>query len=373
MSQKLEFTILKKQGNARVWRIRLNGKELLTPIFMPVGTKATIKGIILDLLRDRKYIGNLPPINLILANTFHLYLRPWDKLIHDFWWLHQFQHRDQLILTDSGWFQVFSLGLSKKTPGKSLIKLREEGIYFRSPYDGSPHFFSPENVVDIQRNLWSDIMMVLDVCSPPWLTKKKFHNQMLQTHRRATRAFDHFEQHYHQSRGVLFPIVQWGLYEDLREESVKFLSQYARDGIAVWGVSVGEAKEDIQRIVSFTWPKLPENKPHYLMGVGTPEDITHAIEQGFDMFDCVLATRLGRHGTAFSDHGNIKLSNAQYKNSQDKLTSNCPCYTCQHFTKGYLHHLVKEDEMLGWTLLSLHNIVYLHNMVNTIQQRILNS
>ncbi|MCX6824539.1 MAG: tRNA guanosine(34) transglycosylase Tgt [candidate division SR1 bacterium] len=370
---KLDFKILKQKGNARVGQITLNGITLTTPVFMPVGTKATIKGIVLDMLKDPTYIGDLPEIKLILANTFHLYLRPGDELIKEAGGLHTFENWDKLILTDSGGFQVFSLGLGKNVEGSIIqdgggnhdvkMKLTEDGVTFRSPYDGSKHMFTPEGVVDIQCNLGSDIMMVLDVCSPSGADKKIIEKHMQMTHRRAKRAFDHLKPKYNDVRGVLFPIVQGGTYLDLRQESVDFLSNYARDGIAVGGVSVGESKELIREVVSYTASKLPTNVPRYLMGVGTPEDITHAIEEGFDMFDCVLPTRLGRHGQAFATGGNVKINNAKYTKDFTPLTNDCGCYTCKNFTKAYLHHLIKEKEMLGGILLSLHNIMYLHKIV----------
>ena len=223
--------------------------------------------------------------------------------------------------------------------------------------------FTPEWVVDIQCNLWSDIMMVLDVCSPSGADKTTIEKHMQMTHRRAKRAFDHLKPKYADVRGVLFPIVQWWTHLDLRQQSVDFLSHYARDGIAVGGVSVGESKELIREVVAFTASKLPTDKPRYLMGVGTPEDITHAIEEWFDMFDCVLPTRLGRHGQAFATGGNVKITNAKYTKDFTPLTDDCGCYTCKNFTKAYLHHLIKEKEMLWGILLSLHNIMYLHKIV----------
>ncbi len=375
---KLDFKILKQKWNARVWQITLNGITLTTPVFMPVGTKATIKWMILDMLKDSKYIWDLPQIQLILANTFHLYLRPGDELIKAAWGLHKFENRDKLILTDSWWFQVFSLWLwktdSREWPEDQheiKMKLTEEGVNFRSPYDGSKHEFTPEGVVDIQCNLWSDIMMMLDVCSPAGADRKTINEHMQITHRRAKRAFDHFTPKYKKSKGVLFPIVQWWTYLDLRQESIDVLSTYALDGIAVGGVSVWESKELIREVVAFTASKLPTNVPRYLMWVWTPEDITHAIEEGFDMFDCVLPTRLGRHGEAFSADGNIKLSNAKYSKDFTSLTSDCWCYTCQNFTKAYLHHLLNEKEMLWGILLSLHNIVYLHKIVEDWKAKML--
>lgn len=382
---KLNFKILKQKWNARVWEITLNGITLQTPIFMPVWTKATIKWMVLDMLKDPKYIWDLPVINLILANTFHLYLRPGDELIKQAGGLHKFENRDGLILTDSWGFQVFSLGLWKNEKEQGTerwngwaehevkIKLTEEWVKFNSPYDGSKHIFTPENVVDIQCNFGSDIMMVLDVCSPSGADKKVIEKHMHMTHRRAKRAFDHLEPKYNDVRWVLFPIVQWWAHLDLREESVKFLGQYAWDGIAVGWVSVGESKELIREVVEFTAPKLPADKPRYLMGVWTPEDLMHAIESGIDMFDCVLATRLGRHGAAFSREWNIKITNAKYKSDFTNLTDDCGCFVCKNYTKAYLYHLVREKEMLGGILLWFHNIMYLHGILENWKRKMLSS
>lgn len=368
---KLQFKILKQKWNTRVWEITLNGITLKTPIFMPVGTKATIKGLILDILQDPKYIWkDIEPIKLILANTFHLYLRPWSKIIHDAWGLHNFENwKNWLILTDSWWFQVFSLWLAnqkfnnEKHSHKVGMKLTEDGVKFTSPYDGSKHIFTPENVVDTQCELWSDIMMVLDVCSPAWADKITIDKHIAMTHRRAKRAFEHFKPKYDEARGVLFPIVQWWSYLDLRKESADYLSQFAWDWIAIWWVSVGESKELIQEVVSYTTPLLPNDKPRYLMGVWTPEDLLHWIKQWIDMFDCVTATRLWRHGIAFSDQWNIKITNSRFKTDYTPLTDNCDCYTCRNFSKAYLCHLIREQETLWWSLVWLHNIVYLNRIL----------
>lgn len=368
---KLQFKVLKQKWNARVWEITLNGITLRTPIFMPVGTKATIKGLFLDMLQDPKYIGeHIDPIKLILANTFHLYLRPGSKIVKDAGGLHNFENwKNGLILTDSWGFQVFSLWLAnqkfnaEKHSHKVGMKLSEDWVKFTSPYDWSKHIFTPENVVDTQCELWSDIMMVLDVCSPAWADKKTIEKHIAMTHRRAKRAFDHFKPKYDEARGVLFPIVQWWSYLDLRKESADFLSQFAWDWIAIWWVSVWESKELIQEVVSYTTPLLPNDKPRYLMGVGTPEDLLYWIEQGIDMFDCVTATRLWRHGIAFSDQWNIKITNSQYRTDYTPLTNNCDCYTCRNFTKAYLCHLIREQETLWWSLVWLHNIVYLNRIL----------
>lgn len=376
---KLNFKILKQKGKARVGEITLNGITLKTPIFMPVGTKATIKGLILDLLQDPHYIGNqIEPIKLILANTFHLYLRPGSKIVQAAGGLHQFENwKDGLILTDSGGFQVFSLGLAnqkfndQKHTHKVGIKLTEEGVKFRSPYDGSKHIFTPENVVDTQCELWSDIMMVLDVCSPAGSDKKTIEKHIAMTHRRAKRAFEHFKPKYEEARGVLFPIVQGGTYLDLRTQSAEYLSQFAWDGIAIGGVSVGESRELIEQVIAHTTPLLPNEKPRYLMGVGTPEDLRFAIEQGVDMFDCVAATRLGRHGIAFSDQGNIKITNSDFRTDFSPLTENCDCYTCRSFSKAYLCHLIREQETLWGSLVGLHNIVYLNRILEDWKKKFL--
>ena len=379
LMSKLNFKILRQKGKSRIGEITLNGITLKTPIFMPVGTKATIKGLILDLLQDPHYIGSqIDPIKLILANTFHLYLRPGSKIVQAAGGLHQFENwKDGLILTDSGGFQVFSLGLAnqkfndQKHTHKVGIKLTEEGVKFRSPYDGSKHIFTPENVVDTQCELWSDIMMVLDVCSPAGSDKKTIEKHIAMTHRRAKRAFEHFKPKYEEARGVLFPIVQGGSYLDLRTQSAEYLSQFAWDGIAIGGVSVGESRELIEQVIAHTAPLLPNEKPRYLMGVGTPEDLRFAIEQGVDMFDCVAATRLGRHGIAFSDQGNIKITNSEFRTDFSPLTENCDCYTCRNFSKAYLCHLIREQETLWGSLVGLHNIVYLNRILEDWKKKFL--
>lgn len=378
---KVNFHIEAQQGKARAGYFTLNGHKVLTPAFMPVGTKATIKGMILDMLQDPKYVGDVPLINLILANTYHLYLRPGTEIIQQHGWLHRFEHRDGLILTDSGGFQIFSLGLSRKqhkdsslrTQGQSkkLFKIMKEWVRFRSIHDGSKHFRTPPDCVDVQCALWSDIMMMLDVCSPPWVTEKKFRQHLRLTHHRAKQQYDHHQSRYDRVRGVLWPIVQGGTNLDLRTQSAQELSNYAPDGIAIGWVSVGETQEQIQRVVAHTTPLLPPKIPRYLMGVGNPDGIRFAINQGIDLFDCVLPTRLGRHGVFYSDEGEQKIWHAKHKHSLDPLTRTCDCFACRTFTKAYLHHLFREKEMLGATLLSLHNIVYLHTMVTQMRNDIL--
>jgi len=376
---KLKFKVLKTKWKARAGEIELNWVKVKTPIFMPVGTKATVKWLLLDLLKNQEYLGTKDRINLILSNTYHLFLRPGPDLIEKMWGLHKWENWDGLILTDSGGFQVFSLWLGKcewsECKFKSwekLVKLEEDWVWFKSPKDGKKHFFTPENVVDFQSKFGSDIMMMLDVCSPVGeITKEEVEQQMQLTHKWAKQAYEYFMPKYDKIRWVLFPIVQWGLHKDLRKQSAEYLSQFAYDGIAIWWLSVGETKGEMEDILSFTTDYLPEDKPRYLMWVGTPEDLIMWIREWVDMFDCVLPTRLWRHGTAFSSSGNIKLKNAKYFDDKEPIDRECNCYTCKNYTRSYLHHLVKENEMLAGTLISLHNIAYLHQLVEKERERIL--
>ena len=376
---KLKFKVLKKKWKARVGEIELNWVKLKTPVFMPVGTKATVKWIVLDFLKDPKYLWTKNRINLILANTYHLFLRPWPDLIYKMWKLHKWENWDWLILTDSWWFQVFSLWLwntSKKNlkSWENFVKIQDNWVWFKSPKDWKKHFFTPENVVDFQIKFWSDIMMMLDVCSPVEnISKKEVEQQMNLTHKWAKQAYEYFSSKYDETKWVLFPIVQWWLYKDLRKQSAEYLSNFAKDWIAIWWLSVWETKEEMEEILSFTTEYLPENKPRYLMWVWTPEDIITWIENWVDMFDCVLPTRLGRHWTVFSSSWYIKLKNAKYFDDKNPIDETCNCYVCKNYTRSYLHHLVKENEMLWSILLSLHNIAYLHQLVEKIQEEILNS
>ena len=373
---KLKFTVNKQKGNARAWTILLNGIELPTPVFMPVGTKASIKGIFLDMLNNPEYLWELEPMMIMLSNTFHLYLRPWEWIVKEAWGVQKFMNWPWLVLTDSGGFQVFSLWLNKKwtwwmNKKWPIVSVKEEWIKFHSPIDWSKHFMSPENCVDIQSALWSDIMMVLDVCSPWWSDIRTYKKQMDMTHRRATRQFEHYAANKENSRWVLFPIVQWWTDYELRQESIDYLSKYAIDGIAVWWVSVWESRQLIQDITSFCGERLPNNVPRYLMWIGDPETIRHAIYAWFDMFDCVMPTRLGRHGIAYSDQGNIHIRNTCYRNDHTPLWPNAKNWLSKTYTKAYIHHLLREKEMLWWMILSLHNIFYLHQMVDEIRKEIM--
>lgn len=303
----------------------------------------------------------------------HLYLRPGRQIIKDHGGVHKFMNRDKLILTDSGGFQVFSLGLSKTKTGKPMAKVYNDYVEFTSIHDGSKHHFSPKGVIDIQCDLGSDIMMMLDVCAPVVdISQIQVEKYMRQTHRRAKEQFDYFQWTYNTSRWVLFPIVQGGLYKDLRVQSIEELTPYAIDGIGIWGLSVGETLEEMEEILAHIAPLLPKEKPRYLMGVGTPESMLLGIKYGIDMFDCVAPTRLGRHGIAYRLGSNIKITNSRYKTDYTKgLADGCTCYTCKHCTRSYLNHLFTEKEMLGWILLSLHNISYLHLLCKIEREKII--
>ncbi len=376
MTQKLQFKILKEKGNARVWEFTLNNKTVKTPVFMPVWTKWTVKWLTLDTLSSPKKLGTKNPANLILWNTYHLYLRPGDELIKKAWGLHKFINwNDGLILTDSWWFQVFSLGLGKKTKKwSSLVQIKENGVTFKSIHDWSTHVFTPSKVVDIQMNLGSDIMMMLDVCSPVTdISKETVAQQLKITHQRAKEAFEYHTKKYETSNGVLFPIVQGGLYKDLREASATYLKEFARDGIAIWGLSVGETKEEMKNTLQNTIPHLPKKKLRYLMWVWTPEDIRMAIYEWVDMFDCVLPTRIWRHWSAFTRKWLIKLSNSRFRQDFTAIEDDCLCSTCQQYSKAYIHHLFREKEMLWWILVSTHNIGYLQQTIEKIREDILSN
>lgn len=369
---KLNFKILKTKWKSRLWEIALNWVTLKTPIFMPVWTKATVKWVPLDFLKDPNYLGSSERIKLILSNTYHLFLRPWEDLVSSMWWLHKRENRDALILTDSWGFQVFSLWLWAKW--ERLAKIQDDGVRFKSPKDWSKHFFDPRRVVDIQTKLNSDIMMMLDVCSPVEnISKNEVAEQMAITHKRAEDAYNYFMPKYKSSNWVLFPIVQWWLHKDLREQSARFLTKFAEDWIAIWWLSVWETKWEMKDILSYTTDFLPHEKPRYLMWVGTPEDLITWVNEWVDMFDCVLPTRLWRHWTAFSSYWNIKLKNAQYFDDKSPIDKDCNCYVCKNYSRSYLHHLVRENEMLAWTLISIHNIAFLHQLLEKYRYMIENS
>jgi len=342
--------------------------KIETPIFMPVGTKATVKWITNEDL-DEMWA------QIILNNTYHLYLRPGDDIVAHFGWTHKMMNYHKPILTDSGWFQVFSLWQTREW--KSLVKITENWVEFRSFIDGSKHMFTPEKVMDIQSNIWADIIMAFDECAPGNSDWNYARAAMNRTHRWAKRSVEQVEKNNkirekdwrHQQ--ALFPIIQWVTYEDLRTESAKYISSLNTHWIAIWGLSVWESKKDMYRILDVLKTKLPENKPRYLMWVGTPEDLIEAIDRWIDMFDCVLPTRLGRHWVAFTHRGNLKITNKKFELDKEALDPDCDCKVCSNFTKWYLRHLIKENEILWMQMMSYHNLYFLISLTKKARKAVL--
>ncbi|MBP7057803.1 tRNA guanosine(34) transglycosylase Tgt [Candidatus Gracilibacteria bacterium] len=369
-----EFKVTKSSNKtpARTGVLSTPHGQIKTPVFMPVGTHASVKTMSPD---DLKQIGS----QIILANTYHLYLRPGHKLISKMGGLHKFMNWDRPILTDSGGFQVFSLGLDLKERNKNglkgyipsqnnLVKIREDGVEFRSILDGSRHFFTPQKVMEIEHDLGADIIMAFDECAPYGCSKSYAREAMERTHRWVLECVKAHKPS--PKKQALFPIIQGGMFKDLRIESAKFMASLKTPGIAIGGLAVGEPREKTWAMVDAIMPYLPKNKPRYMMGIGTPEDITEAIKRGIDMFDCVLPTRLGRHGTAFTKKGQLHLRNEENKYSKKPIDESCQCYVCQNFTRSYLRHLVIEKEILGLHLLSYHNIAFLTQLVEKLKKTI---
>ncbi|MFA6492996.1 MAG: tRNA guanosine(34) transglycosylase Tgt [Patescibacteria group bacterium] len=367
------FKILKqsKKNLARRGEITTSQGKIQTPVFMPCATIGAVKGISPEDLESFGY-------KIILGNTYHLYLRPKDEFIKDFGGLHKFMNWKNSILTDSGGYQVFSLGAAYKASngkGESLVELKEEGAIFRSHLDGSKHLFTPKKVIDIQKNLGSDIMMVLDECTPYPATRKQAKKSMELTHLWAKKAIEYWQKNKSKKQ-ALFGIVQGSTYKDLREQSAEYISSLPFDGVAVGGVSVGEGKTNMYKVMKWVGPKLPENKPHYLMGVGEPEDIIYGVKRGFDMFDCVLPTRLGRHGTVWvttnwKTFKKIDLRKTQYRADKKTIMKNCQCPACSgNYSKAYISHLIRSKEMLGMRLASLHNLHFIQTLMEKIRENI---
>jgi queuine tRNA-ribosyltransferase len=346
----LDFKLLKTddsgQTSARRGRLTLNHGVIETPIFMPVGTYGSVKAMSPVELKEID-------AQIILGNTFHLWLRPGTDVLNKFGGLHRFMGWDKPILTDSGGFQVFSLG--------AMRKITEEGVKFASPIDGSKLFLSPEISMQIQRALNSDIVMQFDECTPYQIdgrpaTIDEAAKSMRMSLRWAKRSKNEFVAG--ENPNALFGIVQGGMFEHLRDESLAGLEEIDFPGIAIGGLSVGEPKEDMMRMLSHVGPRLPANKPHYLMGVGTPEDLVAGVANGIDMFDCVMPTRNARNGWLFTRFGDIKIKNARYKDDQLPLDETCDCYACRNFSRAYLHHLHRAGEILGARLNTIHNLHY---------------
>ncbi len=354
----MKFTLLKTDGLARRGRLEVAHGTIETPIFMPVGTYGSVKAMSPDELREID-------AHIILGNTFHLWLRPGLDIIGKFGGLHRFIGWDRPILTDSGGFQVFSLG--------AMRKITEEGVKFASPINGDRLFLSPEISMQIQRVLNSDIVMQFDECTPYEIngraaTRDEAGRSMRMSLRWAQRSLDEFRRE--QNPNALFGIVQGGMYEDLRDESLAGLEAIDFHGVAIGGLSVGEPKEDMQRILSHVGPRLPVHKPHYLMGVGTPEDLVEGVANGIDMFDCVMPTRNARNGWLFTRYGDLKIRNARHKDEDMPLDESCDCHACKNFSRAYLHHLHRAGEILGARLNTIHNLHYYLQLMREIRASI---
>ena len=355
----MEFKIDNVDNNARACTIKTSHSIIKTPVFMPVGTLASIKAL------DMEDIKNLDA-NIILANTYHLYLRPGDETINKLGGIHKFSNFDKSFLTDSGGFQAFSLG--------DNVKFSDEGIEFKSHIDGSKHFFTPEKVIDIEYNLNSDIMMVLDDLIALPNTKERIKKSIERTTNWAKRSLIH-----HINKGKknnLFAIIQGGTDFEFRKISAESLVSleyqgHTFDGFAIGGLSVGEENSLMYDTIEATTPYMPKNKPRYLMGVGTPRDLIEAIDRGVDMFDCVMPTRNARNGYLFTSYGVVRIKNAKYKLDESPIEENCQCHTCKHYSKAYLHHLFKAKELTYFRLASIHNLHFYLNLMKQAREAIL--
>ena len=347
-----ELLHVDKTTGARRGIVHTPHGDIQTPIFMPVGTQATVKSMTVEELKENG-------AQIILSNTYHLYLRPGERIVKEAGGLHNFMRWDRPILTDCGGFQVFSLS--------DLRTISEDGVEFKSHLDGSKHFFSPEKVMQIEEDLGADIIMSFDECCPYPSTYEYTKNSMERTTRWAKRC-----KAAHKTNQALFGIIQGGFYEDLREKSAKDLIELDFPGYAIGGISVGEPKEEFIKMLKFTTPLMPENKPRYLMGVGTPDYLLEAAMAGIDMCDCVLPTRIARNGTAMTSHGKVVVRNAEYAEDFTPLDPECDCYTCKNYTRAYIRHLVKCKEILGVRLLSIHNIKFLTNLMERVRIEIEN-
>jgi queuine tRNA-ribosyltransferase len=354
----LEFTLLNTDGNARRGRVELNHGVVETPIFMPVGTYGSVKAMSPLELQEID-------AQIILGNTFHLWLRPGLEVIARFGGLHRFIGWNKPVLTDSGGFQVFSLG--------EMRKITEEGVHFASPVNGDKLFLSPEASMQIQHTLNADIVMQFDECTPYKIgdrpvTSMEAAQSMRMSLRWARRSRDAFDQG--ENPNALFGIVQGGMFETLRDESLAGLNDIGFDGVAVGGLSVGEPKEEMMRVLQHVGPRLPAGKPHYLMGVGTPEDLVAGVANGIDMFDCVMPTRNARNGWLFTRFGDIRIKNARYREDTGPLDETCGCYACRNFSRAYLHHLQRTGEILGARLNTIHNLHYYLQIMQEIRTAI---
>ena len=344
----MEFTLLEKGGDSRRGQLSFPRGTIETPAFMPVGTYGTVKAMTPEELVNSG-------AEIILGNTFHLMLRPGMEVINEFGGLHRFMHWDKPILTDSGGYQVFSLAESRK--------ITEEGAHFRSPVDGSKVFLGPEEAIQIQHSLGADIVMIFDECTPYPATEKEARESMELSLRWAARS----KQAHGDNENALFGIVQGGMYPALREASLKGLCDIGFDGYAIGGLSVGEPVELMLDVLDNIVPAMPLEKPRYLMGVGTPENIVEAVLRGIDMFDCVMPTRNARNGHLFTESGDIRIRNATHRHDQSPIDKDCECYTCGNYSRAYLHHLDKTNEILGARLNTIHNLYYYQSLMKGLR------
>lgn len=352
---KIEYTLLQKEKNtaARFGKLKTNYGTFETPMFMPVGTRGTVKSLSPEELKDVNS-------GIILANTYHLWLRPGENIVQKCGGLHKFMNYNGPILTDSGGFQVFSLAKNKEKD------ITEEGVYFKSHIDGSKLFLTPEKSIEIQNKLDSDIAMSFDECPPFPVTYEYMKKSIERTLRWAARG----KRVHNNPKQALFGIVQGGEFQDLREYSCKETVKMDFDGYSIGGTSVGEDKTTMYKMIDYGVKYLPEDKVRYLMGVGDPIDIIEGVIRGIDIFDCVLPTRIARHGQAFTKDGKINFNNAKYKEDLSPVEEDCDCYCCKNFTKAYVRHLITTDEMLGGRLLSIHNIRFLTKLTEQLREAI---
>lgn len=355
------YKVIKKDGRAKRATMETVHGTIQTPVFMNVGTAAAIKGAVAT--TDLQEIGT----QVELSNTYHLHVRPGDKIVKQMGGLHKFMNWDKPILTDSGGFQVFSLA--------GLRKIKEEGVYFNSHVDGRKIFMGPEESMQIQSNLASTIAMAFDECAPSLATKEYIWNSVERTTRWLARCqtemkrLNSLEDTINKNQ-LLFGINQGGIHEDIRVEHAKVISEMDLDGYAIGGLAVGESHEDMYRIIEATAPYLPENKPTYLMGVGTPANILEAVDRGVDFFDCVYPSRNGRHGHVYTNRGKLNLFNAKYELDARPISEECNCPACRNYSRAYIRHLLKAKEMLGMRLCVLHNLHFYNNMMSEIRQAI---
>lgn len=355
-----------KGSKARTGAFATPHGKIKTPVFMPVGTKAAVKTL------SQKDLTTLDA-EIILANTYHLYLRPGESLIKKMGGLHQWMNWNRPILTDSGGYQVFSLaqekGFTKDTNFKTTVKIDENGVKFKSHLDGLSHYITPEKAIKIQHDLGADIIMAFDECASADSSKEYFKQAMNRTHLWLLRCIRAHNK-YPKNRHALFGIVQGGLYKDLRIESAKFINSLKLPGNAIGGLSVGEDKKTMHKMIDITVPHLDISRPRYLMGVGTPEDLLECIDRGIDMFDCVHPTRMARHGAFFTKTGRFSIRNEKFKLDKNPLEKSCTCETCKNYSKSYLRHLIFENEISGLHLMTIHNVHFLLDLMRKIRKHI---